>query len=188
MADEDREHWDSRYSELGVAPDAATAPPLPLFAHVESLFPTSGSALEVACGRGRGAAWLASRGMTVHGVDVSPVAIDLAREHAERSGVAAACTFAVHDLDDGLPAGEPVNLVLCYLFREAGIDQSMMDRVVPGGLLAIACLSEVGHGPGRFRAQPGELADAFASLEMLEAGEADGYAWFLGRRPGGASG
>lgn len=187
MSDEDREHWDSRYADLGVAPDAAALSPLPLFAHVEEQFPTSGTALDVACGRGRGAVWLASRGMTVFGIDVSPVAVDLAAKHAERSGFADSCTFAVHDLDDGLPAGEPVDLVLCYLFREADIDEALMERVRPGGLLAVACLSEVGHGPGRFRAAPGELTAAFASLTPLEAGEAEGHAWLLGRRPGGAS-
>ena len=181
VAAEDREHWDNRYAELGVAPKSEATEPLPLFAHVESLFPTSGSALDIACGRGRGSVWLASRGMTVHGVDISPVAIGLARQHAEQSGVAEACTLAVHDLDDGLPPGDPVDLVLCYLFREADIDRSMMERIKPGGLLAIACLSEVGHGPGRFRVKPGELTTAFASLEPLEAGEADGHAWFIGR-------
>lgn len=180
MTDTDRQRWDDRYADLGVAPVAVE--PLPVFAHCESLFPTAGTALEIACGRGRGAVWLACRGMTVEASDVSPVAIDLARQHATEVELADRCRFDVWDLDLGLPPGEPVDLVLCHLFRQADLDQAMMGRLKQGGLLAVACLSEVGHGPGNFRAKPSELTSAFADLETLEAGEADGHAWFVGRR------
>lgn len=182
MSADQRAHWDQRYAEGGMAPVDGVGP-YALFADHEHLFPTSGTALEVACGRGRGAVWLASRGMIVHGVDLSPVAVDLATAYARLCGVGDRCRFAVHDLDEGLPDGDPVDLVLCYLFREAGIDAEMIERVRPGGLLAVGVLSEVGAGPGRFRAKAGELTEAFQSLESLEAGEADGYAWLIGRRP-----
>lgn len=180
MTEELRQHWDERYRQLGPSPGGPIAAP-PLFAAFEQLFPSHGSALDVACGRGRGSAWLANRGLTVHGFDISPVAIDLARTYAHQSGVSSRCRFDVHDLSHGLPPGHPVDLVICYLFREATIDQDMIDRLNPGGMLAVACLSEVGHGPGRFRAAPGELRTAFAELELLESGEENGHAWFVGR-------
>lgn len=180
MSEKDRQHWDQRYAEGGAAPLGDESAP-PLFAGLEDLFPSSGTALDVACGRGRGAVWLALRGMDVWGIDVSPVAVDLARQHARLSGVADRCRFDVHDIDDGLPPGEPVDLVLCHLFREFDIDQAMVNRLKPGGTLALACLSEVGHGPGRFRARPGELTEAFSDLDRMAAGESNGYAWFIGR-------
>ena len=121
--------------------------------------------------------------MIVHGFDLSPVAVDLATECARLAGVSDRCRFEVHDLDEGLPEGDPVDLVLCYLFREADIDAAMIERVRPGGLLAVGVLSEVGAEPGRFRAKAGELTEAFASLELIEAGESDGYAWLISRRP-----
>jgi hypothetical protein len=59
----------------------------------------------------------------------------------------------------------------------------MMERLRPGGLLAVAVLSEVGEGPGAFRAQPGELHDAFSDdLDGLSEGERDGMAWILARK------
>lgn len=186
MSEADRRHWDERYAELGMAPvdaDDANLPP-PVFAHVEHLFPTEGRALEIACGRGRGVVWLARRGLEVWGVDVSPVGIDLARRLAEAYGVAGRCHLAVHDLDRGLPGGPPADLVLCYLFRDERLDEALMGRLAPGGVLAVAVLSEVGVGPGRFRARPGELADAFSRLEILEDGEREGMAWLVARRPG----
>ena len=157
-------------------------PALPqVFASIEHLFPVEGSALEIACGRGELSVWLALRGMEVLGVDVSPVAIEFAEELALRSGVADRCKFEVWDLDDGLPPGPPVDLVVCHMYREPRLDRELVERLEPGGLLAMASLSEVGAGPGRFRALPGELRHAFAQIELLAEGEGDGVAWLLGR-------
>jgi SAM-dependent methyltransferase len=120
--------------------------------------------------------------MEVHGVDVSRVAIDLARKLVSRSGFGDRCRFEVVDLDHGLPEGPPVDLLLCHLFRDARLDRAMIDRLAPGGLLAVATLSEVDVGPGSFRAEPGELRAAFGELELLVEGESKGRAWILGRR------
>ncbi len=179
MSEADRQHWDRRYEQAGLAPPEAVQPPL--FSDLVDYFPTAGTALEIACGRGRMAVWLASRGLHVWGVDVSPVAVTLARDHAKQCHVADRCRFDVHDLDDGLPKGDHVDLVVCYMFRDPDIDTAIMERLKPGGTLAMACLSEVGFGPGRFRAKPGALTDAFAALNILEAREADGNAVLVAR-------
>lgn len=181
MSETDRRDWDLRYTEGGVAPLDESGPP-PVFAAHEDLFPATGDALELACGRGRGAVWLASRGLEYLGVDVSPVAIDLARQLVAAQGVAERCRFEVHDLDRGLPDGPQVDLLFCYLFRDPTLDQAMVDRLKPGGLLATAALSEVGAEPGRFRAKARELRQAYSSLEILADGEGDGVAWLIGRR------
>jgi hypothetical protein len=113
------------------------------------------------------------------------VAIDLARRLAELSGVADRCHFEVQDLDDGLPEGPLVDLILCHLphaFRHRSFDRAMTERLVPGGLLAVATQSEVGRGPGPFRVSPGDLLDAFGKLTVVVHGEGDGKAWILARR------
>lgn len=120
--------------------------------------------------------------MTVWGVDVSPVAIEQARILADSEGVTDRCRFDVVDLDDGLPDGPNVDLVLCHLFRDPALDSAMIERLAPGGMLAIAVLSEVDAEPGRYRAAPGELTIAFAELEILASDEADGIAWLVGRK------
>jgi SAM-dependent methyltransferase len=152
-----------------------------LFAPYEHVFPTAGRAMELACGLGQGAVWLARRGLDYWGIDVSFVAVGLARELAERSGVADRCRFDVVDLDNGLPAGPPVDVVLCHRFRDARLDRTIIERLAPGGVLAIAVLSEVGVGPGPFRAKPGELLRAFEELDVIAEGERDGEAWLLAR-------
>jgi hypothetical protein len=58
----------------------------------------------------------------------------------------------------------------------------VLERLVAGGFVAIAALSEVGHGPGRFRVAPGELRAAFGQLDLIAEAEADGVAWLIARK------
>jgi len=177
----DREHWDERYLQHPASLDAEPGPHAEFSAY-EDHFPTSGYALDLACGRGDVGVWLASRGLHVLGVDVSPVAIERARQLAGSQRVAGRCTFKVFDLDVGLPAGPRADVIHCRLFRDSRLDKAIIERLAPGGLLAIVVLSEVGAGPGSFRAAPGELTSAFRSLTVIGCGEADGRAWLLARR------
>jgi 2-polyprenyl-3-methyl-5-hydroxy-6-metoxy-1,4-benzoquinol methylase len=78
-----REDWNVRYATKELV---WTAEPNHLFAsEVEALEP--GHALDVACGEGRNAIWLAERGWTVTGVDFSDVALEKAERRAASRGV-----------------------------------------------------------------------------------------------------
>jgi SAM-dependent methyltransferase len=163
----------------------ALGPPDILAPHADA-FPTTGHALDLACGQGFGAVWLAHRGLDVRAFDISPVAISQARELARRSGVADRCRFDVVDLDDGLPVGllsdwPDADVILCHKFRDRRLDQAIIERLAPGGLLAIAALSEVDAAPGPYRVGPRELSTAFAELDPVAAGEGQGYTWLLAR-------
>ncbi|MCV7314724.1 class I SAM-dependent methyltransferase [Mycolicibacillus parakoreensis] len=185
MSDDDRVRWDARYAG-GDPPSSAQVGPPAVFAPYAEVFPTAGRALDLACGVGGAAVWLARRGLAVRGVDVSPVAIGQARVLAERSGVAQRCRFDVADLDDGLPDGPTVSVVLCHHFTDRRLDTAIVDRLAPGGLLAVAALSVVGaNGGGRYRVAAGELSAAFASLQTIASGEGRGHAWLLGRKNDG---
>ena len=183
MSDDDRGRWDSRYGDS--APATADEIALPaVFAPSADLFPASGQALEIACGRGLAAVWLARRGMDVVGLDISPVAVSQADELARVAEVATRCRFVVADLDDGLPEGPLANVVLCHKFRDSRLDSGLMSRLAPNGILAVSALSEVGASPGPFRVKPGELRRAFGALEVIAEGEDAGLAWLLARRNG----
>ena len=75
--------WDARYSDTDGAKWSGR-PNGRLVAEVAGLPP--GRALDVGCGEGADAIWLALRGWTVTAVDVSDVALIRAREAAERAG------------------------------------------------------------------------------------------------------
>lgn len=181
MSDDDRARWDRRYAARA-APLPDEVGPAAIFGNYLDAFPVVGRALDLACGQGRGAVWLALRGLAVQGVDVSEVAVAQARELARHNGVGERCRFDVVDLDDGLPAGPAVDIVYCARFRDCRLDRAIIDRLRVGGLLAVSALSEVGADAGPFRAAPGELRTAFAELELIADGEGDGQAWLLGRR------
>ncbi|MGY4712858.1 class I SAM-dependent methyltransferase [Mycolicibacterium sp. CBM1] len=177
MVDTDGVHWDERYR----ARTTPVAGPPEVFAHYVDVFPSTGHALDLACGAGAASVWLAGRGLTVVGVDASAVAVAQARELAERIGVATRCRFEVRDLDEGLPPGEAADVIVCHRYRDPRLYSAIVGRLAPGGLLAISVLSEVGAEPGRYRAGAGELAGAFADLQTVACGEGDGQAWLLAR-------
>ena len=178
---EDQLRWDAVYAARGHADGEPTVPAD--FRCIEQHFPTTGHALELACGRGGGAVWLARRGLQVWGVDISAVAIDQARAGAALWEVGDRCRFDVVDLDRGLPPGPRVDVVSCHRFWAPGLHDAVIDRLASGGVLAISVLSEVDAAPGRYRAPPGELAAAFGGLEQVCAGEGHGIAWLLARKP-----
>jgi len=180
MSDADRQRWDTRYAERGPGDVETVSLPTEFVHHMDE-FPTAGEALDLACGQGTTSVWLARRGLRVWGVDASPVAIDQARDLADRCEVHEHCRFSVVDLDDGLPAGEPMDTIVCHRFRAPQLYPAIVERLAPGGLLAISVLSEVGADPGSYRASPGELRAAFAELDLIAEGEGGGVAWLMAR-------
>jgi SAM-dependent methyltransferase len=179
----DRERWDERHRVVAAAGGFEPVPPDALRGR-EHLLPAAGSALDVACGRGAVAVWLAGRGFAVDAVDVSPAGLADGADLAQRRGVAERVRWWRHDLDAGLPAGcaGPYDAVVCQRFRDPALYPVLAQRLAPGGLLVVTVLSEVGEGAGPFRAPAGELRAAFGGLEVLAATERDGEASLVARR------
>jgi len=129
-----KSHWDRKYEE-GL-PSLTEPDPFFLSAYerfVEPLFLNAGSVLDLACGLGRHALWLASRRWRVSGVDLSDVAIEKLRGAALERKVAL-------DLFVGDASGyelTPTRFDLIVLFYH--LDRSLFPKIVsalkPGGLL-----------------------------------------------------
>ena len=99
-------------------------------------------ALDLGCGEGADAIWLAERGWTVVAVDVSTTALARAREAATSGGVADCIDFVEHDLTCGLPAGSFDLVSAQFLHSAVAMDRSAVLRraaaaVAPGGTLLI---------------------------------------------------
>jgi SAM-dependent methyltransferase len=127
--------WDARYSE-GDGSMWSGRPNGRLVAEVSDLGP--GRALDVGCGEGADAIWLAMRGWAVTAIDVSDVAVRRAREAAELAGaeVEWVCGDA---LQTSFPARSFDLLSMQYpaLPKAAGESamRKLLDTVSPGGLL-----------------------------------------------------
>jgi len=127
--------WDARYSEHDRARWSGR-PNGRLLAEVASLTP--GRALDVGCGEGADAIWLARRGWTVTAIDVSDVAVTRARQAAELAG--ALVEWVRGDaLQTPFPAGsfDLVSMQYPALPKAAGQPavRALLDTVRPGGLL-----------------------------------------------------
>lgn len=128
------DQWDARYSE----PDGAMWSGRPngrLLVDVASLTPDR--ALDVGCGEGADAIWLARSGWTVTAIDISEVAIGRAREAAELVG--AAVEWVCGDaLQIAFPTGSFALVSMQYpaLPKASGAAvRVLLDAVQPGGLL-----------------------------------------------------
>lgn len=183
MSAADRERWAARYAAAG---PPQPVPPDALRDHLD-LVPAAGRALDVACGRGGVAVWLAGRGLTVDAVDAAPAGLAAGAAAAAAHGVAARVHWVEHDLDAGLPPGcrGPYDLVVCQRFRDPALYPALAAAVRPGGVLAVTVLSRVGAAPGPFRAESGELRVAFAGWALLVDVEGGGQASLVARAPGG---
>ena len=172
MSRADRERWDARFA----GGDAGEPVPPAALAGREHLLPAAGRALDVACGRGAVAVWLAQRGSAVDAVDVSPVG--LAAGRARPGGDAVRWIEA--DLDDGLPVAGPYDVVVSQRFRAPALYAALVDALAPGGLLVVTVLA---GGDGPHRAGPGELLAAFGHLAVVHHEETGSEAHLVARRP-----
>ncbi|MDD7937497.1 class I SAM-dependent methyltransferase [Actinomycetospora lutea] len=172
MSASDRERWDARFTGLGAG---EPGPPAAL-AGREDLVPTAGRALDLACGRGTVAVWLARRGLVVDAVDVSPVGLAAGRAQAPE------VRWIEADLDDGLPVTGPYDVIVCQRFREPALYPVLVDALAPGGLLVVSVLSGAGDTGGPFRAPPGELLAAFGALDVLHHAQGQGEESVVARR------
>jgi len=137
--DEVAAFWEQRYRDRpriwSGRPNAA------LVRHVGPLSP--GWALELGCGEGADAIWLARQGWRVEAVDVSPTAISRGRDAAAREGLPPdRITWVVANLTDLAPTG-PYDLVsACFLhspvpFPRLEVLRRAAARVAPGGHLFV---------------------------------------------------
>jgi len=127
--------WDARYSERD-GTRWSGRPNGRLLAEVATLKP--GVALDVGCGEGADAIWLARSGWTVTAIDISDVAVSRARQAAERAG--AAVEWVCGDaLQTPFAAGsfDLVSMQYPALPKAAGeaAVRMLLETVRPGGLL-----------------------------------------------------
>ena len=184
MAVGDGHRWNARYEGRPVAepspPDALTAAGL-----VDAL-DNSGRALDVACGAGGQAVWLAQRGFDVVAVDASDAAVGLATAAAAACDVGDRVDAEVIDLDAGIPCDlGDFDVIVCQRFRGVHLYDAFVTRLTPGGVAVITVLSETGAAsPGPFHAPSDELLRAFTrpDAEILFHIESDGQESIVLRR------
>lgn len=169
-----RDAWNRRYAERELVWSAG--PNRFLVEEASGLAP--GRALDLACGEGRNALWLAEQGWQVTGVDYSDVAIEKGRRLARERGLTVQLVCA--DLLAWEPDGEADLVCVLYLQLPADERRAVLAKaaraVAPGGTFLLVGhdllnLTEGHGGPSdaSVLVTPDDVADELPGLEVERA-------------------
>ena len=191
---EQRAHWDLKY-EQGLT---SLAQPDPFFISaygqfVHQSFPNGGMALDLACGLGRHALWLASRQWRVSGVDLSDVAIGKLSRAALELNVN--LDLFVGDAAEYKFESARFDLIVLFYHLDRSLFPKIVSALKPSGLL-ICKMSLHWDSEGRFATVSGnrlgrnELPLLVPELHVLYQEERPvcgrGVVEFVGRKLGGS--
>jgi len=170
-----REHWDERYGTEELVWKAG--PNQFLLQELDLLGP--GRALDVACGEGRNAIWLASKGWTVTGVDFSAAGLAKARRLAADRGLEVAWVEA--DVVEWQPPAASFDLVVVMYLHLPGDQRRRVlghtsAALAPGGTLLVVGhdISNLAQGTGGPQDPavlygPEEIVGDLPGLQILRA-------------------
>ncbi|MBT6272768.1 MAG: class I SAM-dependent methyltransferase [Chromatiales bacterium] len=156
MSVEDRSKWDSRYD---AGEYATRTHPTDLLVQWMGRLPR-GRALDLACGAGRNAIFLAGQGYQVDALDISQIALDRGAKRAEENGLVV--NWICQDLDTPDIALDSYDLIFVARFLNRALFPLLVDGLRDGGCLVyethLRTTARVGGPRGsHFRVRPGEL-------------------------------
>jgi len=161
-----RDRWNGRWQQRAYA-DSPVIDVLERYAH---LLPADGEALDLACGLGTSALFLAERGLDATGWDYADTAIERLREEAARRNLRV--TAEVRDVVNTPMPVLAFDVIVVTRFLERDLCTSIAAALRPGGLLFYQSFvrdKASGRGPDDelFRLAPNELLRLFPTLEVL---------------------
>jgi SAM-dependent methyltransferase len=170
VSDSERVEWDRRYAGGEHHPRTTPAPILVRW--LPRL--KAGRALDIACGTGGNAVWLAEQGFRVDAIDISRVAIEEARESAESRGLAVG--WQVADVDDVAFETDSYDVITVVRYVNRGLWPRLVEALAPDGCILMenhlnTRLDVAGPTSPAFRIDPQELLEAFSGLRILEYSE-----------------
>ena len=157
-----REKWDRRHG----ANERPVEPAIVLRAN-DHLLPRRGRALDLACGLGGNALYLAERGLEVSAWDLSPVAVQRLRAEAEVRGVR--IDARTRDIIRQPPPASSFDVMVVSHFLDRGLATAIAAALRPGGLLFYQTFSREAasdQGPSNpdYRLAHNELLQLFSGL------------------------
>lgn len=165
--------WDERYSRG----DHATLEPNPLLVRVAGNLPP-GRALDIACGAGRHALFLARNGWRVMAVDASRVGIEITRERARAMHVEVDARRADLERGEFKIERDAYDLISVFYYLQRNLWPGIRAGVRSGGTL-VAAIHLIDEGPQddvgnpNFLLQPGELRAEFDDWEIMHYHETE---------------
>lgn len=130
----DAAEWDARFR----AGDHAESDPDPFLVGAKpylDLLPKNAPALDLACGAGRHAVWLAGQGFRVTALDFSPEALAKTKRLAAQHGVSVRCRPADLEASDVDLGRNAFDLICGFFFLHRPLFPALREALRPGGLV-----------------------------------------------------
>jgi len=176
--------WNARYS---YARNAAPQPAQVLIDGAQFL-PSSGAAIDIACGLGANALHLAKLGFDVHAWDISSKAIDSVNEQCEHTATEFSLNAQVRDVVESPPAKHSADVIVVSRFLDRQLCSALADALRANGVLFYQTFL-TGLSNTDYLLTHNELPQLFESLEQCLYVETpvddEGFseARFVGRKP-----
>lgn len=157
------ESWNERYK----SGKYSSAEPHKLLFELADKFPPA-KALDLACGTGRHANFLAEKGWDVTAVDNSSIGIEIARKRAFEKGLKV--NYRVADLEKGEfeIEADTYDLICDFYYLQRDLFEKMKKDVKTGGIIISTIhLFDEGEEHARFVLKEGELLEYFRDFEIL---------------------
>lgn len=166
MSEADREKWQRRYGERSYS---ARTHPTALLEEWLARLPR-GRALDLACGAGRNALYLAAAGYRVDAMDIATVALERGARTALELGVEV--NWIDVDLDTVELVADSYDLVVVARYLNRRLTDALLNSLRDGGYLLyeqhFLTEQEVDGPRARsFRLEPNELLEMFRALRVL---------------------
>lgn len=149
---------------------AGLGQPMELLQTHACLLPTTGKALDLACGLGANALMLAAHGLSVDAIDISDIA--LARLQTEATNRHLAITTWQHDLSTKSLPDQHYDVIVICRFLDRTLSDAIMAALKPAGLLFYQTftrdkISPQGPVSPDYLLARNELLDMFKPLHLV---------------------
>ena len=161
----DQSKWDHRYQNA-----QGPADPCRVLVENQHLLPQQGQTLDLACGTGGNALFLASRSLDSHAWDISPVAIDMLKGFARDVNVSVLAQ--VRDAEQAPPSENEFDVIVICRFLDRALCPAIQSALRPGGLLfyqtfTLDSVNDNGPQNPAYRLATNELLKLFPDLDVL---------------------
>jgi len=167
----DKAKWNSRYSEadrIGTA-DAGSLQAAQVLVENAHLLPHQGKALDLACGLGVNAIFLASHGLDTSAWDISDVAIEKLQKQIDAQSLN--IRTELRDVVERPPSVGAFDVIVVVRFLERRIVSSLVEALKPGGLIFYQTFTidkspDIGPTNPDYLLQANELLQLFHALRI----------------------
>ena len=189
MSEYDSKKWNNKYQSSSGLTDFNPDQELIEF---KNRLPTSGLALDLACGAGKNTLFLAELGLQVVALDGSAVGLDWLRREAETKGLLESVELLEADLDDYQLPKSRFDLIVIVRYLNRPLFDDIRAALKPGGVLLYKTFNRniLKKRPGfnrQFTIETRDLLAFFPAWEVLSDNQDDSEsnsAFVLLRKPG----